>query len=258
MVGRERERRAPPYVSYKSWETFLDRVRRELLPLPQRLDTSVWRRLSFSGSTESAMKNCIVFLGLTTPDYQPTPEFEAFIVTDSDDERRRTLRLLIREGYGEILTGIDLQRATRGEVKSAFLRAGSGPETSDKAVSFFVSVAQEAEMNLHPQLTTRAPATKTRKRATSANRRRANETENETTNKQTENTAFNPERGTPLKEVHPALRGLLGNLPREGEEWGLERKDGFQRAWNAVLDFVYAPIEVNEKRNENTEPQDQG
>ena len=180
MVGRERDRRAPPYVSYKSWETFLDRVRREVLPLPlpQRFDTSVWRRLSFSGSTESAIKSCLIFLELTTVDYRPSQRMERLVATDSDEERQSILRSLVEERYRPVLGDIDLLRATRGEVRNAFLRAGSGPETSDKAVSFFVSFSQEAGIGLHPQLTSRVPTARARRRVSPERTKRLQETEN--------------------------------------------------------------------------------
>jgi hypothetical protein len=242
MVSRARDRRGPPYVSYTSWENLLDQLRVDVSPLPQRLDASVWRRLKFSGSTESALKSCLVFLGLTNADYQPNPRLDR-LVSGSEEEKRRIYKALLDEKYGQVLNGISLERATRGEVREAFIRAGSGPDTAEKAVSFFVKIAQEAGQELHPHLTSRAPAMRKRTRISSGKSRAATDGEN---NEKT-GTALSFRRDdsgeTLLLDIHPALLGLLSKLPKPEEGWSLDRKEAFQRAWIATLDFLYPPTE---------------
>jgi hypothetical protein len=229
-------KKAPPYVSHKSWETFLDRVRSDLLPLPQRLDKTVWRRMNFSGSTESALKGALVFLGLTTPNnYQPTDEFAAFLSIDNDGERRRYLGQIINTAYSNLLEGVELSRATRGEVIQSFRNAGSGQETAEKAVSFFVGLALDAEIPLHTQLSTKPKNSRRRKKSAETKGRGESTGEN----MRTSNVIAGAENFPGLGNIHPALIGLLEELPSPDEQWSKEGLDAFLKAFEAILHVVY-------------------
>ncbi|MDA1097246.1 MAG: DUF5343 domain-containing protein, partial [Chloroflexi bacterium] len=112
MVLSDRLRKGPPYVSFRSWENLLDRLRLGMLPLPQRLDSSIWSRMSFSGSTESALKGALVFLGLTDENYRPTRVFNELFTAFGDDAARRSiLHRLVDEAYRPLMSNVDLARA---------------------------------------------------------------------------------------------------------------------------------------------------
>ncbi len=255
MTNRNRTRgSAPPYVSYKSWETFLAYLRTELMPLPQRLDPGVWRNLPMSGTTMSAIQGALIFLGLTDVDFTPTSRLEALVEADTTERKQRALRMLIQEKYVPILGGVDLQRATRGQVRQAFQNAGSGAQTSEKAVTFFVSLARDGNTEVHPSLLSRNHISRPRRRNTMTRNENSEKTtlpkiepKNETPRNEPEKTP-EPETEAPAG-VHLALAGLLQELPGIDERWTVEGKNRFKMAFMATLDVIYPTSDEADARS---------
>ena len=245
MTNRSRTQgSAPPYVSYKSWETFLAYLRTELMPLPQRLDPGVWRNLPMSGTTMSAIQGALIFLGLTDTDYAPTDRLEALVQADTVERKHRALRNLIQDSYVPILGGMDLQRATRGQVRQAFQNAGSGAQTSEKAVTFFVSVARDAGMEVHQSLVSRNQISRSRRRNVINRNENTEKTTLPKIEPKNEPAQNGTEKTTELETkapdgIHLALAGLLGELPKIGERWTVDSKNRFKMAFMATLDVIY-------------------
>ena len=251
MTNAERSRKSgPPYVAHRTWETLIAELRRASDPeLPRRLDSSVWGGWGFSGSNQSALKGALVFLGLTTEDYEPTPRLGELIgAYGNDDERRDALYRLVVDHYSPVLRGIDLARTTRLEVREAFRKAGSGPQTSDKAVAFFVALAQESgRFELGGQLKARTRGRRNRqivyeKLNTEKPTRSVN-------GKPTENESPPLQIGQTFetkKVFHPMVRALVDELPAQGEQWPVAKKQMFERVWSATLTYLYGGSETND------------
>ena len=244
---------APPYGSYRSWETFIAYVKTDLDPLPERLDSSVWRATPFSGSTRSAILGALTFFGLTDAQGKADPRLEMLATSPNEEGKRRIHGNLFDEKYGPLIDGIDLARATRGQIKAAFQNAGSGGETAEKAVSFFVSFARDAGKELHPNLFSRVQGTRTR-RKTAPNRKdlvdKTEKTDTETKIEiPTEKTPMPSENGIVRHdEVHPALLGLLEILPKGGQTWTDSAREKAKIAFNNILDLAYPTIDDTSRR----------
>ncbi len=243
----------PPYGSYTSWETFLAYLKTRVLPLPKRLDSSIWQPSPFSGSTRSAIQSALVFFGLTGPTGETDPRLGTLAEGATFEEKREILGVLFQECYRPILTGVDLERATRGDVKLAFQAAGSGPGTSEKAVSFFVSFARDADVSIHSNLFSRARGSRTRRKSlTNRNDSPASpEMDNQHPKPQgvSENVFAPPENDLGQPEgAHPALTGLLSTLPKGDHKWTNADRDRFKLAINAVLDVIYPTIDDSSSR----------
>jgi hypothetical protein len=245
-------KKTPPYASYKSWETFLERIRSDVMPLPQRLDKSVWKRMNFSGTTQSALKGALVFLNLATPNiYEPTDEFITLMESDNDQERRRFMSRIIVHAYSDLIDGIELARSTRGDVLDAFKSAGSGPETAEKAVSFFVGLALDAEIPLHTQLSTKPKIARRRKKFSG----KKGQNELAGANLRTDILAQFGSSGVDglsrLQGIHPAIIGLLGELPNPDDSWSQEAMASFLKAFEAVVRLVYEPDANSKPRDDS-------
>lgn len=244
---------APPYGSYKSWETFIAFVKTDLDPLPERLDSSVWRSTPFSGSTRSAIQGALLFFGLTDPQGKTDRRLEMLSRAPNEEVKRQLLAALFDERYGPLLEGIDLPRATRGQIKSAFQGAGSGTETSEKAVSFFVSFASEAGKELHPGLFGRNQGTRTRRKTSSNRKDLAEHTEKETEAPKKEIVPENPlqvnENAVIHQDgVHPAILGVLEVLPKDGQSWTNAEREKLKVAFASLLDLAYPTIDDSSAR----------
>ncbi len=244
---------APPYGSYKSWETFIAFVKTDLDPLPDRLDSSVWRTTPFSGSTRSAIQGALLFFGLADPQGKTDRRLETLARGPSEEAKRQLVAALFDERYGPLLEGIDLPRATRGQIKSAFQSAGSGAETSEKAVSFFVSFASEAGKELHPGLFGRSQGARTRRKTTTNRKNSDGQTEKEAEAPKKE---IVPENSVPVNEnviirqdgIHPAILGVLEALPRDGQSWTNAEREKLKVAFGSLLDLTYPTIDDTNSR----------
>jgi len=227
------------------------------MPLPQRLDKSVWGRMNFSGSTESALKGALVFLNLTTPNsYEPTDEFISLMDAEDDQERRRFMSRIVLRAYSDLIDGIELSRSTRGDVLETFKRAGSGPETAEKAVSFFVGLALNAEIPLHTQLSTKPKNTRRRKRFSAQKGQGKLTAENATTNIMRHSGGLSIDGIGNIEGIHPAIIGLLGELPKGEANWSKDGLESFLTAFEAVIRLVYESDTNADSPDESNPPSD--
>ena len=244
---------APPYGSYKSWETFIAFVKTDLDPLPDQLDSSIWRNTPFSGSTRSAIQSALLFLGLMDPQGNTDRRLETLTRPANEEMKRQLLAALFDERYAPLLQGIDLPRATRGQIKTAFQNAGSGAETSEKAVTFFVAFANEAGKDLHPGLFGRGQGTRTRRKTATNRKDLAEHTEKETKAPKKEIVPENPlqvnENAVIHQDgVHPAILGVLEALPKNGQSWTNAEREKLKVAFASLLDLAYPTIDDSSAR----------
>jgi len=223
-------KRTPAYAPYESFNRLLDRMK-ECLPLPSPLDSSFWIRMRFSGSITSALKSTLIYLGLLSQENMPTEELENLIKT-APEMRSALLSKIIDRAYESILTKLDLERATTGQLRAEFKALGADGQVGQKAMSFFLALAKDANKKMHPHLTARQP-------------RGSRKTIIRTKEEQEDTRVHKPPppgdiEGTPiLQNVHPAIAGLLKVLPSIDEGWTDDERKRFKIAFEALLDVVY-------------------
>ncbi len=227
------QKRTPAYAPYESFNRLLGRLK-EALPLPKPLDSSFWARMKFSGSMTSALRSTMVYLGLLTSDGMPSQELEGLLGGDIK-ERRVVLRRIFEKVYEPILTKLDLERATSGQLRAEFKALGADGEVGKKAVSFFLAIAREAGVQLHPHLSARQP------RAPGEKRTRP-KAEGKREAKSKGESRLGTEGGVlpmVLGHLHPAIVGLLQTVPASDSPWDAEGKQRFKVAFEAMLDVLY-------------------
>ena len=217
-------RRPPPYVSYKTWNTFLERAKGHL-PLPQRMDSSFWSRLPFSGSNQSALKGALVFLGLVGEDDRPGAELEQLIQAQGAD-RQVLLRRTLTRSYGQLLGQVDLSRATHGQLRDYFRSVGAEGQVGQKCTVFFLSLAREAGEKPHVSLQARALPVRGKKGARRVKRKPFREP------------AALPEPQIP-SSIDLGVLALLQKLPRTSSAWDKQERQNWKRAFDALFEFLY-------------------
>jgi hypothetical protein len=212
---RHEGKRLPPYVSYRTFRNFLESLKSGI---PSRIDRSYWGT-KFSGSTGIQLVTALRFLTLVEESNAPTERLVQLV--QADRERKRVLlRAILEQAYAPILKGLDLSRATPAELGERFAQAGATGDVGRKCLSFFVASAAEAGLPLSSFILQRA-----KPRLAPRARRRA------------------PRRKEPAPSspgrLHPALSGLLHELPDPASGWDRDGKERFKRAFEAALDLVY-------------------
>jgi len=140
--------RLPPYLTYATWRRLLEALASHM---PSRLDRSYFDELKLSGSTALTARGTLLFLGLIKASNEPTEELEKLINAEGEN-RRALLREIIRRSYQPVLEGLDLERATSGQLQEHFRECGADGDIGRKCLSFLLAIAKDAEMPLSPNL----------------------------------------------------------------------------------------------------------
>ena len=159
MKNKNANQQLPPYVPYRTWNTFLQRAKESEIPLPSRLDSSFWARLPFSGSNESALRRTLVFLDLVDAKACPKEDLEPLIISEGD-ERASILNRLVSHSYSDLLSQIDLRRGSMKQLQEYFKSVGADGKVGKMCISFFLGIAREANFELHRSLQGKAVSRK--------------------------------------------------------------------------------------------------
>ncbi len=138
----ERQNTVPPYVPYRTFQTFLEFLQDGI---PARIDRSVWGS-RFSGSSGTQLMTALKVLQLVDAEGHPQPVLEELVFAEG--ERRRALLRGLLEDYYEPVFRLDLARATRNQFHEAFRSFGAREGVLAKCEAFFIQAARSAGIQL--------------------------------------------------------------------------------------------------------------
>jgi hypothetical protein len=165
MVFDEKlKKRLPPYVSYHTFQTFIDDLRQTV---PARIDRSYWGK-SFSGTTGNQLMTALLFLGLIDLNGTPTNRLK-LLAGAKDVNKTDILKQTCSEAFDFLFKGsFDPQTATPAQLQEMFhSNFQISSSVSRKCIKFFVDMAKDSGISLSPFITkqTRAYSTNTTKTA---------------------------------------------------------------------------------------------
>jgi len=225
----------PPYFAFKTLTNMLTAM--EEHGPPNRVDRSFLQGMSGAGQTQFI--HGLKSLGLIDENGNVEPQLTTLV--QRPDDRRALIGQLVRARYPEAIE-LGKGNATTGELVEIFNeKYGVQGDTARKAIAFFLGAAKYAEdIQLSPNFKT--PANRTgapgRKRTRQLLADRSP-----------------PANDTPSdipSGLHPALAGLLLDIPKRGQTWTQEQHDDFMAAFKPVLK-ICAPIA---DEAENDDPSD--
>ena len=153
MVKDKGRKRLPPYVSYRTFQNFIDGLQQE--GIPARIDRSYWSD-RLSGSTGIQLMSALRFLGLIDADGTPTNRLR-LLASTRGIPRTEILKEVTTEAFSFLLQGsFDLQSSTYAQLQEAFHNAFELTDgVSRKCVKFFVEMASASEIPLSPFISKR-------------------------------------------------------------------------------------------------------
>jgi hypothetical protein len=153
MTTDKGRKHLPPYVSYRTFRNFIDRLQQQTIP--QRIDRSYWGDL-LSGSTGTQLMAALRFLGLIDANGRPTERLKP-LVPARGDRRAQLLREVARDAFDFVLSSnLDLQSATYSQLMEAFHNTFQlTDDVSRKCVKFFIAMVDDAGMPISPYITKR-------------------------------------------------------------------------------------------------------
>ena len=137
----------PPYVPYRTFQTFLEFLLDE--GIPERIDKSVWGP-RFSGSSGTQLMTTLKVLELVDSEAHPSDELEQ-LVHGEGEQRRALLRRILQRFYTPVFE-LDLTRASKGQFHEAFRSFGTKEGVLTKCEAFFIRAAQAAGIELSKRI----------------------------------------------------------------------------------------------------------
>jgi len=158
MVSNKSRRHLPPYVSYRTFQNFIDGLQQRM---PARIDRSYWSD-RLSGSTGTQLMAALRFLRLIDAGGVPTDRLRRLVSTRGS-QRTELLREIAYEAFDFALKGpFEPQTATYAQLQEIFHNTFQlTGDVSRKCIKFFVALANDAEIPLSPFITKRLRATHT-------------------------------------------------------------------------------------------------
>lgn len=155
-----------PAAAYVGWATFKNCVEQLSQRVPNVVDRTAFA--GQSGSVQTQLLGAFKFLGLVDDASKPTKDLHA-LATPDEAERKEALKKILKERYANLFA-LDLEGATTGQLDSAISASyGVNGETREKAVRFFLSAANYADIPVSPYLAKGAAASPRRRAGTRRN-----------------------------------------------------------------------------------------
>jgi hypothetical protein len=152
VISDKGRKHLPPYVSYRTFYNFLQRLEQHM---PSRIDRSYWGDL-LSGSTGIQLMAALRFLNLIDPNGKPTEQLKP-LVAAKGELRTKLLRDITNESFAFVCkSSLDLGSATYAQLQEVFHNTFQlTDDVSRKCVKFFIDLARDAGLNLSPFITKR-------------------------------------------------------------------------------------------------------
>jgi hypothetical protein len=152
MMNDKGRKRLPPYISYRTFQNFVDGLQQGI---PGRIDRSYWGD-RLSGSTGTQLIAALRFLALVDANGAPTGQLK-LLASTRGSQRAEILKQVATEAFGFLMQGsFNLQSATYAQLQEAFHNTFELTDgVNRKCVKFFVEMANAAGMPLSPFITKR-------------------------------------------------------------------------------------------------------
>ncbi len=240
MEAQTQPKTTPPaYFAFKTLTNAI--MKMEEHGPPNRIDRSFLTGMSGAGQTQFIAG----LRSLKAIDEDGKPQPWLIEAVEKPDERPRIIGDVLRECYPEAVE-LGKGNATTAELVEVFNGYGVQGDTARKAIAFYLQAAKYAgDIPLSPHFNT--PTVRTG----AGSGRKRGRPKKEEQNGQPET----PGGGIPTG-LHPALAGLLGDLPKRGQTWTQQEHDQFKAAFDAILPIA-API-ADDENGENGDDEGDG
>jgi hypothetical protein len=220
MTIDEGRKHSPPYVSYKTFESFMAKLQQHL---PTRIDRSYWGEM-FSGSTGTQLMSAMRFLNLVDVNARPTPRLKLLVSTTPGEHRAALLRQIADDAYAFALKGtLDTQNATYAELEDVFKNTyRMKSDVCRKCIKFFTEFSKEAGMSLSPQITKKHKVPRTSSGIKSTGRK---------VGTRTNENFIVPFDGNKIPELLPWHQMLADKFPHFDPAWNDEIKKKWFEAY---------------------------
>ncbi len=157
MVTDRNRKRSPPYVSYRSFLTLLEELKRGI---PSRLDRSYWGD-KFSGSTGTQLMSALRFLNIVDTAGSPTGQLKE-LVNARGPARAELLKKISYESFLFLKSdSFEPEKATYSQLEEVFNdQYQVDRDVARKCIKFFTELAGDAGIPLSPFITKKSKSSR--------------------------------------------------------------------------------------------------
>ena len=213
-----------PYGPFQTLRNFLEQYADHDI-LPSRIDKSV--TASMSGAGRSQLLIALRFFGLIKGTENAVAEGLRHLFQATEEEKVDWAKTALASHYAGALE-LSAAGGTNQQLLEWFEETyGHSGTTAEKAVRFFMQLAQFAGTELSPlfSLPRATPARSSRKRSQRA--------------EQSTDQPATPTSSAPAAQWDAAIDAWLRRLPGPEDEWSADQRRSWTVAFNAILDTIY-------------------
>jgi len=220
MAIEKGRKHLPPYVSYRTFHNFVERLQQRM---PSRIDRSYWGDI-LSGSTGTQLMAALRFLNLIDANGKPMERLKPF-VSARGNQRAQLLQEIAYDAFGFVLrSSLDLESATYSQLEEVFHNTFQvTDDVSRKCVKFFIAMANDAGMALSPFITRRTRA---------SHSAAGNKTVSKKAGNRTKRNAIVPQATDEIPNYSSWNSLLLSKFPNFDPSWS----DDLKLKWFAAFD----------------------
>ncbi len=137
------DKKAAVYVAFSTFRTSLDALKQGI---PAKIDPSVWP--TQSGGVRAQLISAYKFLGLIDDEGNVTSELQTLVQADEAD-RKSLVGLIMRQSY-PTLVELGESNASSAQLEEAMRQYNVQGDTLQKAIRFYLSAAEYADLPLSP------------------------------------------------------------------------------------------------------------
>ena len=223
MTTEKGRKHLPPYVSYRTFYNFIERLQQRL---PSRIDRSYWGDL-LSGSTGTQLMAALRFLNLIDANGKPTEHLKP-LVTAKGDSRAQLLHDITYDAFAfACKSSLDLESATYSQLQEVFHNTFQlTDDVNRKCVKFFIAMAKDGGIPLSPFIIKRTRTT----HATASTK-----VAKYKTGIRTNRNAIVPQEGDEIPNSSSWQTLLLSKFPNFDPSWSDELKMKWFAAFDELL-----------------------
>ena len=223
MTTEKGRKHLPPYVSYRTFHNFVERLQQRM---PSRIDRSYWGDI-LSGSNGIQLMAALRFLGLIDANGKPMERLRP-LVAARGEPRAKLLQEIAYDAFGFVLkSSLDLESATYSQLEEVFHNTFQlTDDVSRKCVKFFIAMAGDAGMTLSPFIT---------RRTRSAHAITGTKTVSKKVGNRTKRNATIPQGTDEIPDYSSWNSKLLDKFPNFDPSWSEELKQKWFSAFDELL-----------------------
>jgi hypothetical protein len=151
MAKVEARRALPPYIPFKTFQGFIEKLKDTAVP--ERVDTSLLK--SYSGSIGRQIVAALKFLKLLDDNNFATQELPRIVKAYGTPEWQDTFADILGMSYSEVLSDLNLDVATFGQLQDRFKAWGAEGQVLQKCISFYLAATINVGWTISPHVANR-------------------------------------------------------------------------------------------------------